>query len=176
MSAPRVSLDFASRRRPLTLASGLLLALGAGAVTATYLEYSSIEAHRAGLETRLQALSRRSQRDPAQEMRAAALSAEAGRVADELSTPWTSLLAELEGASRDSGEQIALLSVEPDHAKHHVRITGESRDLPRVLGYVQRLQRSTLLRYPMLESHDVKTDDPQHPVRFAMTAEWKELP
>jgi hypothetical protein len=45
-----------------------------------------------------------------------------------------------------------------------------------VLAYVQRLQTSTLLRYPMLDSHDVKTDDPQRPVRFAMTAEWRELP
>jgi len=176
MSAPRVSIDFVSRRRPLTLAGAVLLALGAGAVTATYLEYSSIEARRGGIESKLQAFNRRSQRDPAQELRAAALSEEAGRVAEELATPWTSLLAELEGASRDSAEQIALLSVEPDHAKHHVRITGESRDLPRVLAYVQRLQSSALLRYPMLESHDVKTDDPQHPVRFAMTAEWRELP
>ncbi|HEX8783204.1 MAG TPA: PilN domain-containing protein, partial [Steroidobacteraceae bacterium] len=85
------------------------------------------------------------------------------------------LLAELETASRDSAE-IALLSVEPDHAKHYLRITGESRDLPRILAYVQRLQTSSLLRYPMLESHDLKTDDPQHPVRFAMTAEWEERP
>ena len=176
MSAPRVALDFVSRRRPLTLTGGVLLALGAAALTATYLEYSSIEAHRAGIETKLQAFNRRSQRDPAQELRAAALSEEAGRVAEELSIPWTSLLAELEGASRDSAEQIALLSVEPDRVKHHVRITGESRDLPRVLAYVKRLRTSARLRYPMLESHDVKTDDPQHPVRFAMTAEWRELP
>lgn len=175
MSAPRISLDFVSRRRSLTPAGAVLLALGLAAAAATYLEYRAIEDRRAGLELKLQALSRRSQRDPTQELRSAALTEEAGRVAEELGTPWTSLLAELEGASRDSAE-IALLSVEPDHAKHHLRITGESRDLPRVLSYVQRLQTSALLRYPMLESHDVKTDDPQHPVRFAMTAEWKELP
>ena len=97
-------------------------------------------------------------------------------MAQELGTQWTSLLTELEAASRDSADQVALLSVEPDHTKRYVRITGESRDLPRVLAYVQRLQTSALLRYPMLESHDVKTDDPQRPVRFAMTAEWKDLP
>lgn len=176
MSAPRVCVDFVTRRRPLTLAGGVLLALGVGAVAATYLEYRSIAAHRAGLEMKLQALSQRSRRDPAQEVRAAALSEEAGRVAQELGTQWTSLLTELEAASRDSADQVALLSVEPDHTKRYVRITGESRDLPRVLAYVQRLQTSALLRYPMLESHDVKTDDPQHPVRFAMTAEWRELP
>jgi len=175
MSARRVSLDFVSRRRSLTLAGAVLLMLGAGAVTAAYLEYRSIEARRAGLELKLQALNQRSHRDPAQEQRSAALTEEAARVAEELGTPWTALLAELETASRDSSE-VALLSVEPDHAKHHLRITGESRDLPRILAYVQRLQTSALLRYPMLESHDLKTDDPQRPVRFAMTAEWQELP
>jgi hypothetical protein len=175
MSAPRISLDFVSQRRPLTLAGALLLVLGAGAVAAAYLEYRSIEDRRAGLELKLQALTQHSHRDPAQEQRSAALTEEASRIADELGTPWTAQLAELETASRDSAE-IALLSVEPDHAKHHLRITGESRDLPRVLAYVQRLQSSSLLRYPMLESHDLKTDDPQHPMRFAMTAEWQERP
>jgi hypothetical protein len=176
MSGPRVALDFVSRRRPLTLAGGVLLALGLAAVAGTYLEYRSIEDRRAGLELKLQTLTRGRQRDPAQELHATALGQEAGRIAQELSTPWTRLLAEFEAASRDSAEQIALLSVEPDHAKHHVRITGESRDLPRILAYVQRLQGSALLSHPMLESHDVKTDDPQHPVRFALTAEWKEGP
>jgi len=128
------------------------------------------------MEVRLQEANRHIRHDPAQDARAAGLSEEAGRVARELGTPWTKLLAELEAASHDSAGQIALLSVEPDHAKHNVRITGESRDLPLVLAYVQRLQTSALLRYPMLDSHDVKTDDPQRPVRFAMTAEWRELP
>ena len=176
MSAPRISVDFVARRRPLSVGGTLLLLLGVAAATATYLEYRQVEARRAGLELRLQEVSHRNQRDPAQERRAAALGVEAGHIAAELGTPWTSLLAELEAASRDSADQIALLSVEPDHAKHNLRITGESRDLPLVLAYVQRLQASTLLRYPMLESHEVKADDPQHPVRFAMTAEWRELP
>jgi hypothetical protein len=176
MSAAGVCVDFARGRRLLTFAGALLLALGVGAVAVTWSGYRSIEAQRAGLEMKLQALNRSNQHDPAKELRAAALSEEVGRVAEQLSTPWSSLLAELEGASRDSGGQVALLSVEPDHAKHLVRITGESRDLPQVLSYLQRLQGSAVLRYPMLESHDVKADDPQRPVRFAMTAEWKELP
>ena len=176
MSAPRISVDFVAHRRPLSVGGTLLLLIGVAAATAAYLEYRQVEERRAGLELKLQEVSHRNQRDPAQERRAAAEGQEAGRLAVELGTPWTHLLAELEAASRDSADQIALLSVEPDHAKHNLRITGESRDLPLVLTYVQRLQASTLLRYPMLESHEVKADDPQHPVRFAMTAEWRELP
>jgi hypothetical protein len=176
MSAPPVNLDFVRRRAPLTLGSGVLLLLGVAAAGAALLEYRHLESRRAGLELKLDAAARGSHRDPALDLRAAGLSEAAGRLAQELGTPWTRLLAELEAASADSAGKIAVLSIEPDHTKHNVHITGESRDLPLVLGYVQRLQASTLLRYPMLESHDVKTDDPQHPVRFAMTAEWRELP
>jgi hypothetical protein len=176
MSAPLIGVDFVGRPSRLTLTGTVLLLLGVGAAAAAYLEYQNLEAQRAGMELRLQELNQRTHRDPAQDKRATVLNEETGRVVLELATPWTKLLEELEAASRDSAGQIALLSVEPDHGKHNVRITGESRDLPLVLAYVQRLQTSTLLRYPMLDSHDVKTDDPQRPVRFAMTAEWRELP
>jgi hypothetical protein len=176
MSAPVVNLDFVAHRRPLTLASGLLLLFGVVAAAAACLEYRYIEARRAGLEMKLEAALRRGHHEPAVDMRAAGVSEEAGRVAVELGTPWTKLLAELEAASRDSSGQVAVLSIEPDHSKHNVRITGESRDLPVILTYLQRLQGSSLLRYPMLDSHEVRTEDPQRPVRFAMTAEWREAP
>ena len=174
MSAPLVTVDFASRRSSVTLAGALLLLLGASAAAASYAEYHFMQARRAGLELKLEAATRRNHREPAVDARAAGFAEAAGRMAEQLGTPWTKLLAELEGASRDSSGQIAVLSIEPDPIKHSVHITGESKDLPLVLAYVQRLQASTLLRYPMLDSHEVKTDDAQHPVRFAMTAEWRE--
>lgn len=176
MSAPPVQLDFVRQRAPLTTVGAVLLLLGLGAAATAYLEYRHLEGRRAGLELKLEAALRSSHRDPALDARAAGLTAEAGRVAQELGTPWTKLLAELEAASRDSTGAVALLSIEPDHAKRVVHITGESRDLPLVLAYLGRLQGSTLLRYPMLDSHDVKTDDAQRPVRFAMSAEWREAP
>jgi hypothetical protein len=177
MSAPPlISVDFSGRRAPLTLASTLLLLAGAVAIGAAYLEYRQLETRRAGLEYKLDDLRRREHRDPAQEARNGDLTKEAGDIALKLTTPWTRLLAELEGASHDSASDIALLSVEPDESKHVVRVTGESRDLPRVLAYVGRLQTSALLRYPMLDSHEVRSDDPQRPVRFALSAEWRQQP
>jgi hypothetical protein len=175
MSARHVELDFVTRRRPLTLAGAALLVLGAGAALTAYLEYRHLEGRRAALELRLDAALRSTHRDPATDLRAQGMSLEAGRIAQELGTPWTELLAELEAASGESSSQVAVLSIEPDHAKRLVHITGESRDLPTALAYVQRLQQSTLLRYPMLDSHDLKSDDPQHPVRFALSAEWRAL-
>ncbi len=177
MSAPPlISVDFSGRRAPLTLASTLLLIAGALAITGAFLMYRQLEAARAGLELKVAEVNRHTHRDPAQDTRNANLTQEIVKVAAELTTPWTRLLAELEGASHDSAGDIALLSVEPDESKHLVRVTGESRDLPRVLAYVGRLQSSALLRYPMLDSHEARTEDPQHPVRFALSAEWRQPP
>jgi len=176
MSAPAVVLDFASGGARMTLAGVALLLFGLGSAGAAWLEYRAVEARRAGLELKLENVVRRSQHDPLIDQRGIRLVEDAGRVVRELGTPWTSLLAELELASRETEGQIAVLSIEPDHEKHRVHITGESRDLPLALAYVQRLQSSRALRYPMLDSHEVRSDDAQRPVRFAMTAEWSEQP
>jgi hypothetical protein len=173
-SAPLISVDFSGRRASLTVAGTLLLAAGALAVAGAWIEYRQLEASRAGLEMKVAAAQRSNHRDPAQDVRIASLMQESGHIVQELATPWTPLLAELETASHDSASDIALLSVEPDESKHMVRVTGESRDLPRVLAYVGRLQKSALLRYPMLETHEVRSEDPQRPVRFAVSAEWRQ--
>jgi hypothetical protein len=94
----------------------------------------------------------------------------------DLATPWTLLLSELEQASKESQGQVALLGVEPDHAKHNVRVSAEARTLALALAYVQRLQSSRSLEYPMLDRHEIRADDPQHPVRFELTGEWRDLP
>ena len=98
--------------------------------------------------------------------------AEAATVEHELSIPWTGLLAELEAASHDSAGTVSLLLVEPDPAKQLVRITAEVRALPDALAYLKRLQKSAVLRYPMLESHERRKDDPEHPLRIKLSAEW----
>jgi hypothetical protein len=173
-----IQLDFAGRRRGLSWPGALLLAIGCAAAAGVFIEYRAIQEHRAGLELHLAAVSRAkpavvSQRDAiadarvAQSVRQAAL---------DLATPWTRLLAELEQASKDAEGQVALLGVEPDHAKHNVRVSAEARTLPLALAYVQRLQSSRSLVYPMLDRHEIRADDAQHPVRFELTGEWRDLP
>ena len=98
---------------------------------------------------------------------------EAAAIERELSVPWSELLAELESASHDSAATIALLQVEPDPAKGIVKITAEARSLPAALAYLERLQQSKILKYPMLESHERRKDDPEHPVRVKLAAEWR---
>jgi hypothetical protein len=176
MKAPAVRLDFAAPRVRTTLPGVLLLVVGIGAITATYLEYRAVEARKAGLELRLAASVRHSTPDPASGARALRSNEDAGKIVGELGRPWTAVLSDLEVASRDSGGAIAVLSVEPDPDKRRVRIDGESKDLGAALVYLAKLQASSTLSYPMLDSHEVKADDKDHPVRFAMTAQWRELP
>jgi hypothetical protein len=176
MSATPVLLDFAAPRIRTTVAGVLLLIFGLCAVGAAALGYQHEAMKQAGLELKLAAALRRSSHHPANDAHVARLSEEASGIARELGTPWTAMLAELEAASQDTKGQIALLSIEPDHDKHRVRINAESRDLSLALAYVRRLQNSKSLRYPMLDSHEVVASDNEHPIRFAMTADWREAP
>jgi hypothetical protein len=173
-----IQLDFAGGRPGLSLAGGLLLALGVVAAAVVAFEYRAIGAHRAGLELRLAAVTRAktpapSRLDAAADARVAV---SAQQAALDLATPWTLLLSELEQASKDAQGQVALLGVEPDHAKHSVRVSAEARTLALALAYVQRLQSSHSLEYPMLDRHEIRAEDAQHPVRFELTGEWRDLP
>jgi hypothetical protein len=69
-----------------------------------------------------------------------------------------------------------VLSVEPDHDKHRVRVSGEARDLKEVLAYLTRLQLGVTLQFPMLDSHEIVADDKEHPVRFTLSADWRATP
>lgn len=175
-TAPMLSLDFAAPRVRVTLTGALLLVVGLSAVTLACLEYRAVSMKRAGLEMKLADVMRRNHVDPLTTAQTEQLSTEATGITRELGTPWTGVLADLEAAAKASEGQISLLAVEPDHEKHRILIKAESKDLPLALAYLKRLQDSHSLRHPMLDSHEVATDDKDRPVRFAMTADWQEAP
>jgi hypothetical protein len=176
MSGPLVSLDFVAPRGRSTLTAVALLVFGLATLTAAGFEYYSLSSQRAGLELRLAASVRQSRPDPGGDARNARVNDAAAGVTAALGTPWTALLADLELASRDSEGRVAVLAIEPDHEKHRVRISGESRDLTGALSYLTRLQAASTLQYPMLDSHEVVADNKEHPVRFTLTADWRNQP
>lgn len=176
MSAPTLLLDFAAPRVRTTLSGVLLLIVGFSAVALATLEYRAASMKRAGLEMKLADVQRRASRNPADRAHTERLNDEATGVTRELGTPWTGVLADLEAASHATEGQISLLAVEPDHEKHRILIKAESKNLSLALAYLKRLQESSSLRFPMLDSHEVVADDKDHPVRFAMTADWQEIP
>jgi len=166
-----VRLDFVAPVHQAPLAGAPLCAIGLAATLALGLNFYQKLAERSRLDAALGAASpqRRSAPSPGSLKSAA----ETAAVARELDVPWTRLLAELEAASHDKAGRVSLLNVEPDPAKRLVRITAEVRELPDALSFLQRLQKSTVLRYPMLESHERRKDDPEHPLRIKLAAEWR---
>jgi len=175
VTRPRIELDFARKRPPVNRVGAALLAVGLVCATLVVADYRGIAAESAGLEVRLSAISP-DHRAAAPDKAAARAAEEAGDAVAELATPWSVLLQELERAGEDSDGSVAVLAVEPDREKRQVRVVAEARTLPIALAYVERLQKSAALRYPMLESHEVQAKDPERPVRFQIKADWKASP
>jgi hypothetical protein len=166
-----VQLDFVAPVGRARAAGALLCAAGLAALLGVGLAFARQVAERGRLEASLAATARPRHRAPTPQ--ALELAAEAAAVERELRIPWTLLLSELEAASHDTAGTVSLLQVEPDAAKHLVRITAEVRALNDALAYIRRLEKSDVLRNPMLESHERRRDDPEHPLRVKLSAEWR---
>jgi len=172
MSAPRLQLDFEGQRRGGGVLGVLLAMLGIAAVTGAWLQLRSVAAQREGLELRREALARAASHSGELAQIRGLGSQDAIKTVRELATPWSQLLGELESASSDNTGSVAILAIEPDHAKHRVKVTAEARNLPVALAYVKRLKQTHVLRYAMLDNHEVRADVREHPVRFQLSADW----
>jgi len=175
MSAPLLELDFAGRRTHGGWIGIALAVAGVLGLSGVLLQQHMLSRQRAGLELRREALQRAAPHGPSLSSVAGLGAQNAEKTVRELVTPWSQLLGELEHASADTSGNVALLSIEPDHAKHRVRVTAEARTLDLALSYVQRLRKTQVLRFPMLDSHEIRSDDKDHPVRFQISADWSDV-
>jgi hypothetical protein len=174
MSAPRLELDFV-RRRPFGGAIGVAVAAaGVLCLVAALVQRHYLDNRLAGLQLRSAAQAEHAHRGRSPQSVAGLDSLNAEKTVRELGTPWSQLLADLEEASKDTSSDVAVLEVEPDHAKHRVRVTAEARNLDQALAYVRRLRKAPDLRYPMLDNHELRAEDKDHPVRFQVSADWSD--
>ena len=171
MSAQPILLDFKVRPRRGGVVGAVLVLLGIAGVVAVGLQFREASLARAGLELKLDALS--AARNAGAGAARSVNTEEAGPMVSELGAPWSLLLSELETASQDLGSAVAVLAVEPDRTKGRIRIVAETKDLPTALAYIERLQKSRALRFPMLDSHERRMEDKEQPVRFQLSAEWR---
>ena len=93
----------------------------------------------------------------------------ANEVIEQISLPWDRLFRAVESAA---GEKVGLLGITPDQKSGTVEVGGEAADLNAMLDYVKRLQRQPSLTRVFLVNHKVNDQDPQHPIRFTVTASW----
>ena len=109
----------------------------------------------------------RDARETQQEVRIANL------VVQQMTLPWDRLFQELEASA---SKEISLLAVQPDVAGRQVRISGEAKTFKAMLDYSRRLENSAMLGEVVLLGHEVRSQDPQRPVAFSLSAGWSERP
>ena len=97
--------------------------------------------------------------------------AAARETVERLGLPWDKLFGALESAASD---RVALLGIEPDAKAGTVVISGDSKDYLAALSYVLNLSQAGALSRVQLVRHEVKANDPQGPVSFAVSAAWSE--
>ena len=95
----------------------------------------------------------------------------ANDVIEQISLPWDRLFRAVESAA---GEKVGLLGITPDQKSGTVEVGGEAADLNAMFDYVKRLQRQPSLTRVYLLNHKLNDQDPQHPIRFTVTASWME--
>jgi len=164
----RLGLDFVHRvRSPWPARLLLFVALGLSLDVA--LSYRSLSSAVALSEATLARARPRSA--PVRKVSAEELAAVRETV-ERLGTPWDRLFAALEAAASD---QVALLGIQPDPKAGTVVISGDSKDYLSALSYVLNLSRAEVLDRVQLVRHEVKANDPQSPVAFAVSAGWRQV-
>jgi len=97
----------------------------------------------------------------------------ANEVLSQITLPWDSLFHAVEWSA---GQDIALLTIEPDAEKHQVKIRGEAKNIGAMLSYVRHLSSQDAFSSVYLQSHQVQRRERENPVRFALVASWKMAP
>lgn len=95
---------------------------------------------------------------------------QASTVIDRLSFPWDKLLTELEASV--AGQDVALLSIQPDISGNVVVLHAEARNMNAMLKYIRQLNKETIFTGVHLASHKILQDSPQKPVRFTLSCTW----
>jgi hypothetical protein len=93
-------------------------------------------------------------------------------VVEQLAMPWSPLFNAIERAHT---ETVALLAVQPDAQRRSVTIIGEAKGYGDVLGYVARLRGEARLKNVYLVGNEIREDQPQRPVAFTVSADWRSL-
>lgn len=108
-------------------------------------------------------------RTPAQIQRLKQDIEQANRIIAQLTLPWEELFNAVESAQN---RDIALLDIQPDPGTKSLNISGEARNFAALSGYLLRVQSQRCFSNVFLLKHEVQAEDPQHPIRFELKADW----
>lgn len=148
----------------------LLLLVGALASVLLLAQYFSLAAATEEARAQVARLKRDAGR---QQLGAGGSGAHVDRVA-EPGTPayssarWDALFAALESAGDES---VTLLGLQP--GANEIKVAGEALNLVAAMDYLRRLLAAGAFSSVYLTQSEVVREHPRHPVRFALTAEWR---
>ncbi len=95
--------------------------------------------------------------------------AAARQIVSRISVPWGTFFVGLESVSN---VDVGILSITPDMQTGLLRIEGEAKDYAAALTLVARLRTTKPFSEVFLLRHEIKRDDPQHPVSFTVSMRW----
>lgn len=174
-----LDLDLIARRSAARLLGGVFLLWAVGAWGYALYEYRGLNAKAEIMEAKWRSLHRASRRenmpaeprDAAEREKRQAEVRYANNIVRRFSLPWNGVFEEIDASV---GDDVALLSVEPDTEKRELRVAAEAKDFNAMLDYIGRLQAGRFFRDSHVISHQIQQQDPQRPVRFMLVATWAE--
>ena len=118
---------------------------------------------------RTRASSRNREREIGQEIRKEIVKANA--ILGQINLPWEGLFNSVEQAI---GEDVALLTLQPNVGSQSLRIGGEARNMSVLLDFVEALEREAIFKNVHLLNYKVRQDSPHRQINFLLSATWIE--
>jgi hypothetical protein len=169
-----LSLDFKASSRHYPWLGPVILAVSIVTSVLLYVEHSNLKLRQAEVVADITRLQNEARPDlPAPDTLDEAEAETLKSMNDtksKLNTAWPALFTGLED-SRE--EDIDLLEVGPDPMAGSLRLVGLSADLPKVLGYIERLKQQPGLENPKLVDHQSVMRNGLPAVRFEIISGWK---
>jgi hypothetical protein len=176
----RIRLDYQRREAPLPRGGLLVLFLAVALSVGVGGHYRSLSRQLSGAEAALDRLENTAHRrgilvrkggraggDHGEEI------AYANEVLRQLTLPWDQLFDTIEASG---SKDVALLTLAPDRDKQVVRIGIEAKNADAAFTYLRTLEARDIFASVRVQSHQIQSQDPEKPIRFALEASWKELP
>lgn len=89
----------------------------------------------------------------------------------QLNLPWQMLKDAIQATS---SVKVALLALDPDARKRTLRITAETKTTDDMIGYIELVKAQDCFAAVTLTRHEINEQDPNHPVRFQLDAQWRQ--
>lgn len=93
----------------------------------------------------------------------------ANTILDQINLPWGALFDSIEHIA---GEDVALLSLQPNVANRTLRINGEARNIDVLLDFIEAMEREVIFEKAHLVNYKIKQDSPHRPINFLITTVW----